>query len=255
MGLASLNDKSAIIAQEAVALAPNSPVVLDPGHAAVENGEKAKGLENLRKAVSLGPKLPQLRIPNLAKALAANGDKDGARKELDERSKNAPESAIRNEIDKPAPHFDAINFFQTLSGLSEHDHHCSYRPLATLACPCCRVRQEDEDRRFRPVMLKRLRLTATLSIPHRRSRAPKTSKAATPDLQHRSDDHRRNADSSSSPCRPRWTMPTSRISPLVKILRKRRQTHEAQRHRRLYESTVYPAQPKSVHPDPRSSRA
>jgi hypothetical protein len=37
----------------------------------------------------------------LAKALAANGDKDGARKELEEALKNAPEKApIRKEIDK-----------------------------------------------------------------------------------------------------------------------------------------------------------
>lgn len=100
--LGKLNDKSAVgIAQQAVALAPNSPVVLDTlGTLQFENGEKAKGLENLRKAVSLGPKLPQLRL-SLAKALAANGDKDGARKELDEALKNAPEKApIRNEIDK-----------------------------------------------------------------------------------------------------------------------------------------------------------
>ncbi len=100
--LGKLNDKSAVqIAQEAVALAPNSPVVLDTlGMLQFENGEKAKGLENLRKAVSLGPKLPQLRL-SLAKALAANGDKDGARKELEEALKNAPEKApIRNEIDK-----------------------------------------------------------------------------------------------------------------------------------------------------------
>ena len=100
--LGKLNDKSAVgIAQQAVALAPNSPVVLDTlGMLQIENGEKAKGLENLRKAVSLGPKLPQLRL-SLAKALAANGDKDGARKELDEALKNAPEKApIRNEIDK-----------------------------------------------------------------------------------------------------------------------------------------------------------
>ncbi|MBN8281586.1 XrtA/PEP-CTERM system TPR-repeat protein PrsT [Zoogloea sp.] len=100
--LGKLNDKSAVgVAQQALALAPNSPVILDTlGVLQLENGEKAKGLENLRKAVSLGPRLPQLRL-SLAKALAANGDKDGARKELDEALKNAPEKApIRNEIDK-----------------------------------------------------------------------------------------------------------------------------------------------------------
>ena len=100
--LGKLNDKSAIgVAEQAVALAPNSPVVLDTlGVLYVDNGNMPKGLESLRKAVSLGPKLPQLRL-NLAKALVKSGDKDGARKELDEAQKNAPEkSAVRVEIDK-----------------------------------------------------------------------------------------------------------------------------------------------------------
>jgi len=100
--LGKLNDKSAVgVAQQAVALAPNSPVVLDTlGTLQFETGDKAKGLENLKKAVSLGPNLPQLRF-SLAKALAANGDKDGARKELEAALKNAPDKApIRKEIEK-----------------------------------------------------------------------------------------------------------------------------------------------------------
>jgi Tfp pilus assembly protein PilF len=61
--LGKLNDKSALeVAQQALALAPNSPVVLDTyGSLLLDNGDGAKGVETLRKAVSLGPKLPQLR--------------------------------------------------------------------------------------------------------------------------------------------------------------------------------------------------
>ena len=100
--LGKVNDKSAIsIAEQAVALAPNSPIVLDTlGVLYLENGDTAKATEHLRKAVSLGPKLPQLHL-SLARALAKGGDKDGARKELDEAQKGASENApLRAEIDK-----------------------------------------------------------------------------------------------------------------------------------------------------------
>lgn len=100
--LGKLNDKGALdVAKQALALAPNSPVVLDTyGTLLLDNGDAAKGVENLRKAVSLGPKLPQLRL-NLAKGLAKTGDKEGARKELEEAQKMAPEnSPLRAEIDK-----------------------------------------------------------------------------------------------------------------------------------------------------------
>jgi len=100
--LGKINDKSALeVAQQALALAPNSPVVLDTyGTLLLDSGDGAKGVEILRKAVSLGPKLPQLRV-NLARGLAKAGDKDGARKELDEAQKMAPEkSPLRAEIDK-----------------------------------------------------------------------------------------------------------------------------------------------------------
>lgn len=100
--LGKLKDKSAIsIAQQAVSLAPNSPVVLDTyGVLQVEGGDVSKGVETLKKAVSLGPNLPQLRL-SLARALIQSGDKDGARKELDVALKNAPEKTpIRAEVDK-----------------------------------------------------------------------------------------------------------------------------------------------------------
>ncbi len=100
--LGKLNDKSAVsVAEQAVSLAPNSPVVLDTlGTLLMDSGNTAKGIETLKKAVSLGPKLPQLRI-NLARALIKSGDKDGARKELDEAQRNAPEkSPVAAEIEK-----------------------------------------------------------------------------------------------------------------------------------------------------------
>ena len=72
--LGKLNDKSALeVAQQALALAPNSPVVLDTyGSLLLDNGDGAKGVETLRKAVSLGPKLPQLRV-NLAPRAGEDG--------------------------------------------------------------------------------------------------------------------------------------------------------------------------------------
>ncbi|MBS0354313.1 MAG: PEP-CTERM system TPR-repeat protein PrsT [Proteobacteria bacterium] len=100
--LGKLKDKSALgVAQQAVNLAPNSPVVLDTyGTLQLENGDVGKGVETLKKAVSLGPNLPQLRL-SLARALIKSGDTGGARKELDLALKNAPEkTAIRIEIDK-----------------------------------------------------------------------------------------------------------------------------------------------------------
>ncbi|MBN9695086.1 MAG: PEP-CTERM system TPR-repeat protein PrsT [Zoogloea sp.] len=100
--LGKLNDKSAIsVAQQAVALAPNSSVVLDTlGVLQLEAGETAKGLENLKKAVSLGPNQPQLRL-NLAKALVKTGDKEGARKTIEAGLKSAPENTpLRKEMEQ-----------------------------------------------------------------------------------------------------------------------------------------------------------
>jgi len=66
----------------------------------LENGDVAKALEYLKKAVSLGPKVPQLHL-SLARALIKSGDKAGARKELDEAQQGVPEKTpLRVEIDK-----------------------------------------------------------------------------------------------------------------------------------------------------------
>lgn len=100
--LGKLKDSSALsVAQQAVSLAPNSPVVLDTyGVLQIESGDVSKGVETLKKAVSLGPNLPQLRL-SLARALIRAGDKESARKELDLALKNAPEKTpIRAEIDR-----------------------------------------------------------------------------------------------------------------------------------------------------------
>lgn len=70
-------------AQQAHALAPDNPVVLDTlGVIQVERGQTDKGLANLQRAVSLAPGLDVLRL-NLAKSYARAGRKDEARKELD----------------------------------------------------------------------------------------------------------------------------------------------------------------------------
>lgn len=69
-------------AEAALALAPESPAVLDTlGTMLVEQGNTNKGVSYLRKAVQLAPKAPEIRF-HLAQGLAKTGDKFGARKEL-----------------------------------------------------------------------------------------------------------------------------------------------------------------------------
>ena len=76
-------------------------MVLDTlGTLQVENGQLQPGVENLKKAVSLSPNQPQLRV-NLAKALIQAGRKSDAKTELETALKNASEkSPLRAEIDK-----------------------------------------------------------------------------------------------------------------------------------------------------------
>lgn len=100
--MGKLKQKGAIeVAQQAVALAPNSAVVLDTlGTLLVESGQVDKGVETLKRAVSLLPNLPQLHF-SLAKGYIAAGNKDGARAELEIAIKNAPEkSSMREEVEK-----------------------------------------------------------------------------------------------------------------------------------------------------------
>ncbi len=70
-------------AERAAAIAANSPEIMDTlGWLLVEQGNIARALPLLQKAVSLAPKAPEPRY-HLAVALNKSGDKLGARKELE----------------------------------------------------------------------------------------------------------------------------------------------------------------------------
>jgi putative PEP-CTERM system TPR-repeat lipoprotein len=70
-------------AEQAVKLAPDSSAVLDTlGWILVEQGNTARGLPLLQKAVTLTPAASDIRF-HLATGLAKSGDKANARKELD----------------------------------------------------------------------------------------------------------------------------------------------------------------------------
>ena len=70
-------------AEQALALAPDNPVVLDTvGVIQVDNGQTDKGLANQERAVTLAPDLAPLRL-NLAKTYAKLERKADARKSLD----------------------------------------------------------------------------------------------------------------------------------------------------------------------------
>lgn len=88
-----------VLAERALKLAPENPAVLDTlGVLQIENGQGEKGIENIRKAVSLAPTTPAMRL-NLAKAYARLGRKDDAMKEADELLKSLPESSpLRAEV-------------------------------------------------------------------------------------------------------------------------------------------------------------
>lgn len=70
-------------AEQALALAPDSPAVLDTlGNLLVEQGNAARGIPHLQKAAQLAPQDAAIRF-HLAQGLAKSGDKAGARKELE----------------------------------------------------------------------------------------------------------------------------------------------------------------------------
>ena len=83
-----LKDSKAIEhAEKANTLAPNQPAVMDTlGVLLVEKGDTARGIELLQKAAAMAPQASAIRL-NLAKALIKTGQKDAARKELDELAK------------------------------------------------------------------------------------------------------------------------------------------------------------------------
>ncbi|HJV26849.1 MAG TPA: XrtA/PEP-CTERM system TPR-repeat protein PrsT [Aromatoleum sp.] len=71
------------LAEQAASLAPSSAAVADTlGMLQVEMGQSDKGVESLRRAVSLAPNAPGIRM-NLVRAFAKLGRKDEARKEVD----------------------------------------------------------------------------------------------------------------------------------------------------------------------------
>lgn len=79
------------LAERALSLAPDNPAVLDTlGMLQVEQGQADKGVENLRRAVSLAPASLGLRM-NLAKTYVKLGRKDDARRELDMLLQKLPE--------------------------------------------------------------------------------------------------------------------------------------------------------------------
>lgn len=93
-------DASAVsVGERALALAPNSPVVLDTvGLLNVESGKLEDGIAQLRRAAELAPKAVSVRV-NLARGLIKAGNKSEARRYLEEaRSLDPGESALK-EID------------------------------------------------------------------------------------------------------------------------------------------------------------
>jgi putative PEP-CTERM system TPR-repeat lipoprotein len=85
---AQLKDPRAIdYAEQAYKLAPNDATVMDTlGTLLIDKGDTARGLQLLRQASVEAPHAPSIRL-NLAKALVKAGQKDAARKELDELAK------------------------------------------------------------------------------------------------------------------------------------------------------------------------
>lgn len=82
--LGQRKDPQAIpMAERALRLSPDNPAVLDTlGMLQIESGQSEKGVEHLRRAVSLAPNSWVLRM-NLARSYVTLGRKDDARKEVD----------------------------------------------------------------------------------------------------------------------------------------------------------------------------
>ena len=71
------------------------------GWTVVRAGEAAKGIVFLRMATRLAPGQSEIRL-HLAKALAETGDKEGARREVDEITKLDKASPVRSEAERLA---------------------------------------------------------------------------------------------------------------------------------------------------------
>ncbi len=82
--------KALDFAERAVKAAPNSAATLDTLAVILSGkGEHQRALENFKQALSAAPNAAQIRL-HFAEALAAAGDKAGARSELDTLQKDAP---------------------------------------------------------------------------------------------------------------------------------------------------------------------
>jgi len=85
-------------AEKAFALAPTHPAIMDTlGLLLVEKGETTRGLELLRKASASAPQSPDIRL-NLVKGLISAGQREAARKELDELSKLGDKFSAQAEV-------------------------------------------------------------------------------------------------------------------------------------------------------------
>ena len=99
--LDQIKDPKAIeYAEKAYKLAPEQPAVMDTlGVMLVERGDAASGLELLKKASSKAPQNGLIRL-NLAKALVKAGNKDEAKKELEELAKLGEKFPAQAEVEK-----------------------------------------------------------------------------------------------------------------------------------------------------------
>jgi cellulose synthase operon protein C len=85
-------------AERANALVPNEPAFMDTlGALLIDNGDTARGLELLQKASSMAPFAPFIRF-NLANALIKAGQKDAAKRELDELAKLGDKFPAQAEV-------------------------------------------------------------------------------------------------------------------------------------------------------------
>lgn len=84
-------------AEKAYHLAPDNPSILDTlGWILVEQGDIARGLPLLQKAISLAPETAEIRY-HFAAGLAKSGEKTQARKELERLLRNGEQFASVNE--------------------------------------------------------------------------------------------------------------------------------------------------------------
>ncbi|MGI8895482.1 MAG: tetratricopeptide repeat protein, partial [Casimicrobiaceae bacterium] len=85
-------------AETANKLAPDQPPIMDTlGVLLVEQGATERGVELLRKASTQAPETPAIRL-NLAKGLLKAGQKDAAKKELEELAKLGDKFPAQAEV-------------------------------------------------------------------------------------------------------------------------------------------------------------